>query len=55
MNRDGTGLVRLTDSPAYDNQAALSPDGKQLVFVSTRLTARLTCGPWMCKRGGRKR
>ena len=36
VNRDGTGLVRLTDSPAYDDQAALSPDGKQLVFVSTR-------------------
>ena len=33
---DGTGLERLTDSPAYDDQAAFSPDGKQLVFVSTR-------------------
>jgi len=27
---DGTGLERLTDSPAYDDQAALSPDGKQI-------------------------
>ena len=36
VKRDGTGLERLTDSPAYDDQAALSPDGKQLVFVSTR-------------------
>ncbi|HEY7292475.1 MAG TPA: hypothetical protein VH583_21740 [Vicinamibacterales bacterium] len=33
---DGTGLERLTDSPAYDDQAAFSPDGRQLVFVSTR-------------------
>jgi TolB protein len=33
---DGTGLERLTDSPAYDDQAAFAPDGKQLVFVSTR-------------------
>ena len=33
---DGTGLERLTDHPAYDDQAAFSPDSKQLVFVSTR-------------------
>src|SRR4051812_1536575 len=33
---DGTGLERLTDSPAYDDQAAFSPDGRQLVFVTTR-------------------
>ena len=33
---DGTGLERLTDAPAYDDQAAFSPDGKQLVFVSSR-------------------
>ena len=33
---DGTGLERLTDNPAYDDQAAFSPDGKQLVFVTTR-------------------
>jgi TolB protein len=33
---DGTGLEQLTDSPAYDDQAAFSPDGKQLVFVTTR-------------------
>jgi Tol biopolymer transport system component len=36
VHPDGTGLERLTDSPAYDDQAAFSPDGKQLVFVSTR-------------------
>jgi TolB protein len=33
---DGAGLERLTDSPAYDDQAAFSPDSKQLVFVTTR-------------------
>jgi Tol biopolymer transport system component len=33
---DGTALERLTDSPAYDDQAAYSPDGRRLVFVSTR-------------------
>jgi TolB protein len=33
---DGTALERLTDDPAYDDQAAFSPDGKQLVFVSSR-------------------
>jgi TolB protein len=33
---DGTGLERLTDSPAYDDQAAFSPDGDQLVFVTTK-------------------
>ena len=36
VKRDGSGLERLTDSPSYDDQAAFSPDGKQLVFVSTR-------------------
>ena len=34
--RDGTGLERLTDSPAYDDQAALSPDNRSVAFVSTR-------------------
>src|SRR5215475_869023 len=33
---DVTGLERLTDSPAYEDQAAFSPDSKQLVFVTTR-------------------
>src|SRR5437764_10257213 len=33
---DGSGLERLTNDPAYDDQAAFSPDPKQLVFVSTR-------------------
>ncbi len=33
---DGTGLGRLTDDPAYDDQGAFSPDEKRVVFVSTR-------------------
>src|SRR5215468_9065417 len=37
---DGTGLEQLTDNPAFDDQAAFSPDGQQLVFVSTRAHGR---------------
>jgi TolB protein len=33
---DGTALERLTDDPAYDDQAAFSPDSNQIVFVTTR-------------------
>ena len=33
---DGTGLERLTDDPALDDQAVFSPDGRQIAFVSTR-------------------
>jgi TolB protein len=33
---DGSGLERLTDHPAYDDQAAPSPDGQTIAFVSTR-------------------
>ena len=36
MKPDGTGVERLTDSPAYDDQAAFSADGQQIVFVTTR-------------------
>jgi len=36
VHPDGTGLQRLTDNPAYDDQAAFSPDEKQIVFVSSR-------------------
>jgi Tol biopolymer transport system component len=32
----GADLERLTDSPAYDDQAAFSPDGTRVVFVSSR-------------------
>ncbi len=36
VRADGMGLERLTDHAAYDDQAALSPDGSLLAFVSTR-------------------
>jgi Tol biopolymer transport system component len=35
-NADGTGIRRLTDAPGYDAEATLSPDGKTIVFTSTR-------------------
>ena len=36
VNLDGSGLARLTDSPGYDAEAAISPDGKRIVFTSMR-------------------
>jgi TolB protein len=36
INLDGTGLTRLTDSPGYDAEGSFSPDGKQIVFTSSR-------------------
>ena len=36
IHPDGTRLEQLTDHPAFDDQGALSPDGRTLAFVSTR-------------------
>jgi Tol biopolymer transport system component len=36
IRANGMGLERLTDDPAFDDQAALAPDGNSLAFVSTR-------------------
>jgi Tol biopolymer transport system component len=33
---DGSGFQRLTDTPGYDAEATLSPDGKAIVFTSLR-------------------
>jgi Tol biopolymer transport system component len=33
---DGSGFARLTDTPGYDAEATLSPDGKTIVFTSVR-------------------
>ena len=33
---NGTGLRRLTDTPGYDAEGSFSPDGKQIVFTSSR-------------------
>lgn len=35
-NWDGTALKRLTKNSAYDAEATISPDQKQMVFTSTR-------------------
>src|ERR1700738_5293710 len=40
MRPDGSGLERLTDDPAYDDQAAFSPDGNRISFVTTRAGGR---------------
>ena len=40
VKADGTELERLTDDPAYDDQAAFSPDGSRIAFVSTRQSGR---------------
>jgi Tol biopolymer transport system component len=37
VHPDGSALERLTNSPALDDQSALSPDASRLAFVSTRL------------------
>lgn len=36
INFDGTGMRRLTDTPGYDAEGSYSPDGKQIVFTSSR-------------------
>ena len=36
MHPDGSAPEQLTDDPAFDDQGALSPDGKSLAFISTR-------------------
>ena len=36
MNSDGSGLIRLTDDPAFDDSPALSPDGRQIAFLTAR-------------------
>jgi Tol biopolymer transport system component len=33
---DGSGFRRLTETPGYDAEATLSPDGKTIVFTSVR-------------------
>ena len=35
-NPDGTDMKRLTTSAGYDAEATISPDGKKIIFTSTR-------------------
>ncbi|MBI3076324.1 MAG: PD40 domain-containing protein [Deltaproteobacteria bacterium] len=35
-NLDGSGLTRLTETPGYDAEGAVSPDGRHIVFTSMR-------------------
>ncbi len=35
-NIDGSDITRLTDTPGYDAESAVSPDGKSIVFTSVR-------------------
>jgi Tol biopolymer transport system component len=39
INVDGTGKKRLTNSGAFNAEAQFSPDGKRIVYTSTRLKA----------------
>jgi Tol biopolymer transport system component len=36
MNEDGSGLVNITNNPAYDYRATWSPDGSKIAFHSDR-------------------
>ncbi|MCM3872390.1 MAG: DUF4214 domain-containing protein [Pyrinomonadaceae bacterium] len=36
MDLDGSNQIRLTNSPAYDDQPKWSPDGSKIVFMSDR-------------------
>lgn len=35
-NADGSGIKQLTNSKGYDAEATVSPDGKKIIFTSTR-------------------
>ena len=36
MNGDGSGLLNLTNNPAFDERSRWSPDGTQIAFSSDR-------------------
>ena len=36
INADGTGLLQLTNDPGFDDSPAISPDGRQIIFLTAR-------------------
>lgn len=48
MSADGTGMVNLTDNPAWDALANISPDGDRIVFWSDREGSKI----WIMNRDG---
>ena len=36
MNADGSGLMRLTNDPGFDDSPEISPDGRRIVFLTAR-------------------
>jgi Tol biopolymer transport system component len=44
VRSDGTGLEQLTNHPAFDDQAALSPDGKTLRLCRRAMAVSRICG-----------
>ena len=52
VHPDGTGAEQLTSDPAFDDQGALSPDGRSLVFMSTRGSG--TANLWLLDLGAKK-
>ena len=51
MNPDTTNQRRLTDNAAFDGFANLSPDGKRIVFDSTRYTGSLNVSDLFLMKG----
>ena len=49
---DGSALEQITSDPSYDDQAALSPDGSTMAFVSTRDGG--TANVWLLNLGTRR-
>lgn len=52
VHPDGTGLERLTGDPAMEDAGVVSPDGRQLAYVSTQGGAR-TANIWVMDLGSR--
>ncbi|HTS31037.1 MAG TPA: hypothetical protein VMH81_34435 [Bryobacteraceae bacterium] len=52
IHPDGTGLQQLTEDRAFDDQGALSPNGRSLAFISTRGSG--TANLWLLDIGSRK-